>query len=167
MPVYLDTETTGLHPAHDEILEIAIIDQAGAVLVSSLVRPLKNSSWPEAERIHGITPEMVSGAPTLPELMQGIRDAVRGEELVIYNADFDLGFLSGLEPSSVQCCMEDFAEQYGEWSEYHGNYRWQCLSMAADYIYYNDAPNHRALDDALACRAVWRWMTDPHRTGVG
>ena len=36
--VYLDLETTGLYPPDDEILEIAVVDDAGAVLLHSLVR---------------------------------------------------------------------------------------------------------------------------------
>jgi DNA polymerase-3 subunit epsilon len=37
--VFLDLETTGLDPRTDEILEIGILDDAGRVLLDSLVRP--------------------------------------------------------------------------------------------------------------------------------
>jgi DNA polymerase III epsilon subunit-like protein len=161
MQIFLDTETTGLDPDHDEILEIAIVGEDGSVLLDTLVRPLKNQSWPEAEEIHGITPAMVENAPTLDELMERIAAVVNGSDLVIYNAGFDMGFLRGLEPASVHCCMLAFAEEYGEWSDYHGNHRWQKLATAARYVYYENSPNHRALADTFACRAVWFYLTNP------
>jgi hypothetical protein len=104
---------------------------------------------------------MVENAPTLDELMDRIAEIVNGNDLIIYNAGFDMGFLRGLEPASVECCMLAFAEEYGDWSEYHGNYRWQKLATAARYVHFGDSPNHRALADTFACRAVWFYLTKP------
>lgn len=36
---YLSFETTGLNPADDEIVEIAILDNQGAAQVDTLIRP--------------------------------------------------------------------------------------------------------------------------------
>jgi DNA polymerase III epsilon subunit-like protein len=162
--VYLDLETTGLYPPADEVLEVAIVDAQGQVLLESLVRPEHTTAWPEAEAIHGIAPGSVQDAPTLEGLRSLIRAAVCGKTLVIYNAPFDLGFLPDelAQAAAVHCCMRAFAEHYGEWSAYHGTYRWQTLSTAADYVRYRGiAGAHRARADALACRAVWRYLTVP------
>lgn len=121
LQVTLDCETTGLDANRDELLEIAIVDHTGAALVNSLIKPSPaNPIWPEAEAIHGITPEMVANAPALSEISTQIEAAVNGKDVIIYNSGFDAAFLGPLLSSanSIQCCMEHWAEHIGEWSEY-------------------------------------------------
>lgn len=71
--VFLDTETTGLQGRYaggkDEIVEVAILDNRGRPLINQLVRPSRQSPWPEAQRIHGISPAVVANAPTLDALL--------------------------------------------------------------------------------------------------
>jgi hypothetical protein len=52
----LDTETTGLE-AHDEVIQLAIVDMRGNVILQSLVRPTVPVGT-EARTIHGITDEV-------------------------------------------------------------------------------------------------------------
>ena len=62
-PVYLDTETTGLEK-NDEIVEIAVIDKIGNVLINTLIKP--RSLIPDsASSIHHITNEMVKEIPRI------------------------------------------------------------------------------------------------------
>ena len=85
MPLYLGTKTTGLSPANgDRIVELAIVDSAGNVLIDTLIDPGRTIS-PRATRVHGITDEMVRGKPSLTHVMPAVIELVRGEELVIYN----------------------------------------------------------------------------------
>lgn len=165
MRIYLDTETTGLDPAHDDLLEIAIIGDSGEVLLNTLIKPSSNNPiWPEAEAIHGITPEMVQDAPVLSEIAPRIEAAIKGREVIIYNASFDQGFLGSLLSSanSIKCCMEAWAEHVGDWSDYHGSYTWQKLTEAAHAVHFEwPGEAHRALADSLACRAVWLYLVDP------
>ncbi len=159
--LYFDTETTGLHPDTDEIVEVALVDNSGAPLLESLIKPKNLRVWPEAQKIHGISPDNVADAPILDALLPKIIDCVRGKRLVIYNAGFDLGFMPGVAGAAAQvhCCMAAFAERYGEWSEYHGGWRYQTLARAADYVGF-EFTAHRAINDAQACRAVWRYLTE-------
>ncbi len=161
--VYLDTETTGLSPDRgDRVVDIAIIDDMGRTLVDTLVDP-ERAIPAEASGIHGITDAMVAGMPTLESLLPETADLIDGKRLVIYNAEFDTGFFPGrlAEAGTIECAMLRFAEVYGEPSQYGDGYRWQRLAKAVDHIGYSWVGRaHRALADALACRAVWTWLEE-------
>jgi len=160
--VYLDLETTGLDDISDEIVEIAIIDDQGKVLLDTLVKPVRHESWPQAEAIHGISPAMVKDAPLFIDLRETIQSCVEGKRVVIYNASFDTGFLGSLlnNAKAVVCCMQTFSEYMNE-PHYKGGVKWQSLATATHYIGYtwpDDA--HRALADCEACRAVWHYLSE-------
>ena len=53
--VYLDTETTGVAD-DDEMVELTIIDDDGKPLIDTLIKPKYHTSWPGAQRVHGISP---------------------------------------------------------------------------------------------------------------
>lgn len=153
MVVYLDTETTGLSASGGHtIVEIAIVDGNGRPLMNTLVDPQRPIS-PIATSIHGITDAMVRSQPTLKELLPEIRTAIRGKELVIYNATFDLSFFPKrlTNESDVRCAMREFATIRGT--------RWSKLADAAAHVGHRwSGVAHRALADALACRSVWNWI---------
>ena len=46
--LFLDTETTGLNPPKDKLVEVAIVNEAGEVLLDTLVNPLTNTPRPKA-----------------------------------------------------------------------------------------------------------------------
>ncbi|MEG4830898.1 3'-5' exonuclease [Microcoleus sp. F8-D3] len=72
--VILDTETTGLYDA--EIVEIAIIDRLGEMLLDTLIKP--TISIPaEAAYLHGITDEIVADAPSFPEVYPRIVEVLK------------------------------------------------------------------------------------------
>ena len=146
--VYLDTETTGVTD-DDEIVEITIIDDNGKPLINTLVKPIYHSSWPGAERVHGISPIEVRHAPTQSQISDDIRKVVKDAQVVIYNAPFDSKFLPELEDAAeIKCAMRAFAE----WN----NSRWIKLTNATKIIGYEWEGAHRALADTLALRAVWK-----------
>lgn len=163
MPVFLDTETTGLYSGRDEVLQIGVVDDDGAVLMNTLVRPIHATAWQDAQDIHGIAPEHVADAPTLDDVLPRLADILHGQVVVIYNAAFDCGFLPVVYEvaQAVDCCMLMFAAPYGEWNDYYDNYRWQRLGLAARYVLHDLSHAHDAVADALACRAVYRYLTDP------
>lgn len=161
--VFIDTETTGLDPDHDDVVEIAIVHEwGGKILLNSLVSPREGrTSWPEAQAIHGISPDMVTTAPKLESLRNLIADAVEGCDVVIYNAGFDAEFLSGYldSASSIRCAMLRYSDYIGEWSDKRERVKWQRLSHAAEKTAYEwEGDAHRALADARACRHVWLWL---------
>lgn len=154
----LDTETTGLDPYSDEIVQIAILDGTGVVLLDSLVRPCFNTSWPEAQAIHGISPDDVRDAPTMAELHDDIVAALEGAEVIAgYNhIAFDIPFLrnAGIEIPECSFCdvmLDDTdlrAMKDGFGSDF---YKWSTLKECADR-YGIAFQAHDARSDAEATR---------------
>ena len=170
--VYLDLETTGLEP-EDEVVAIGIVDAEGAVLLDTLVRPQHLTAWPQAQQIHGISPDAVATASRWAELAPRIQAAVTDRQVVIYNADFDCRFLGDLltGATGIHCCMEAWAHHVGELSDYWSGYRWHRLVDAAATVEFDweraAGGPHSALPDARACRAVWHYLHDPQlRAGI-
>lgn len=84
--IVLDFETTGLQAGIDEVLQVAAIDENGDTLLNELCKPLRVNKWPDAARIHGITPENAHDAladvqATLYCLNKMIASGVKLEEL--------------------------------------------------------------------------------------
>jgi DNA polymerase III epsilon subunit-like protein len=160
MPLFLDTETTGLNPAGgDAVVEIAIVDTAGRPILNTLVDPGRAIPW-QATTVHGITNAMVCGQPTLAQLMPRIRQIISNETVVIYNSSFDTPFFPGrlMEAVSVECAMRRFSLETG-------GGRWKKLDVAAKTVGHRWTGNaHRALADASACRSVWEWLEKSTRS---
>lgn len=166
--IVLDTETTGLNAAEDELLQVSIIDNEGTVLFDSYIRPTQHTEWAEAERVNHITPEMAADAPTIAEVMPEINDILkRYDKIVGYNVRFDADFLkhNGAEFSNAEYAdaMKMFAPIYGEWNDQRGSYKWQKLTAAADYYGYDWSAHeeaHNSLGDCYATLHVYKEINE-------
>lgn len=101
--VVFDTETTGLSPSSDEIVQIAAVRivngrRVRGEVLETLVDPRRPIPQVSTD-VHGITDYMVKGAPTIAEAGKSFHDFARGAVLVAHNAPFDLEFLRRHEKS--------------------------------------------------------------------
>ena len=60
----IDFETTGIDPQQDEIIQVAVLAGDGQVLLNELCRPEHTAAWPGAQRVNGISPQMVADKPS-------------------------------------------------------------------------------------------------------
>jgi DNA polymerase-3 subunit epsilon len=132
----IDTETTGLNPETDEILQLSMVDGNGTVIFSSLLRPPTRKRWPKAQAVNGISWQMVKDQPSLASFEPIIRSVIDSSDLVIgYNIDFDLRMLKaagiGVGIRMIYDVMEDYAQAFGRWSAKKDDYLWVKLSEAA------------------------------------
>lgn len=96
--VILDTETTGLEPSlGHRIIEIGCVEMVGRKLTGQRFHTYINPERPidaGAMQVHGITNERVAGEPLFAAIAADLIEFIRGAELIIHNAPFDVGFLN-------------------------------------------------------------------------
>ncbi|MGK0374529.1 MAG: DNA polymerase-3 subunit epsilon [Arenicella sp.] len=95
--IVLDTETTGLeYRQGHRIIEIGCVELINRKLTGNNFHQYLN---PDREidqgamEVHGITNEFLIDKPFFADIGQGLMDYLRGAELIIHNAAFDVGFL--------------------------------------------------------------------------
>lgn len=160
--IVIDTETTGLNAAEDELLQVSIIDNEGVVLFDSYIRPTQHTEWAEAERVNHITPEMVDNSPTIEEVMPEINNILkRYDKIVGYNVRFDADFLkhNGAEFAD----NTNFVDSMKIFSLYFSADNKRCkLTEAADYFCYDWSEHegaHNSLGDCYATLYVYKKLT--------
>ncbi len=155
-----DTETTGLRPHSEALVELAAVRfhlaSGGREYFQTLVNPGFPIPW-QATNVHGITDEMVRSAPTLEKVLPSFFRFLEGTIPVAHNAPFDIGFLSlhslrlGIPaPSSpvLDSCM--FSRRVFTAQPSH---KLQSLVEAFGIA---ESTFHRALADAKSCMEVFR-----------
>ena len=162
--VVFDVETTGLSPRKgDRIIEIgavAIEDKSIAEEFHSLIdagRTIPKT----AQKIHGISDEMLAGEPPPEEVIPLFDKFIRGTLLVAHNAQFDIGFLVhefgrlGLGLNNKYCCtLEMSKRRYPRFPNYKLETVFRCLFGKSTA----DMQTHRALSDARMVAQVWLEM---------
>ncbi len=95
--VILDTETTGLSTAQGHrIIEIGCIEMVNRRLTGREFHRFLNPDRDideGAEAVHGISRAQLETEPRFHEIVDEFLEFVSDAELVIHNADFDVGFL--------------------------------------------------------------------------
>jgi len=111
--VALDTETTGLDvKLGHRVIEIAAIEIVNRQLSGSHFHCYVDAgrdSDPGALEVHGLTREFLADKPVFADVARDLIEFVRGAEVIIHNAAFDIEFLNaelalaGLAPLTTWC----------------------------------------------------------------
>ena len=95
--IFLDTETTGLSPDNgDRLVEVGCLEMVNRRLTGRNLHFYVNPERPgseEAIKVHGLTDEFLADKPRFAEIADELIAYLRGAEVIIHNAPFDVGFL--------------------------------------------------------------------------
>ncbi|MBA2408864.1 MAG: DNA polymerase III subunit epsilon [Gammaproteobacteria bacterium] len=109
--VVLDTETTGLEAAQGHrIIEIGCVEVINRRITGRqlhcYIQPDREIDAAAAE-VHGITAEFLADKPRFAAVVDELVNFVRGAELIIHNAPFDVGFLDAELATVERGCVRD------------------------------------------------------------
>ena len=93
----LDTETTGLEPSQGHrIIEIGVVEMIDRRLTGKnfhiYLQPDREIDAGAIE-VHGITNEFLADKPRFEDIAEELAEYLRGAEVIIHNAPFDVGFI--------------------------------------------------------------------------
>lgn len=96
--IFFDTETTGLEAENgDRIIEIGCLEMVDRRMTGNTLHLYINperSSHPDALKVHGLTDEFLADKPKFADIADQLIEFLRGAELIIHNAAFDIGFVN-------------------------------------------------------------------------
>tara|TARA_B100000963_G_scaffold287159_1_gene256302 strand:- start:3049 stop:3714 length:666 start_codon:yes stop_codon:yes gene_type:complete len=94
----LDTETSGLNPEKDRIIELACVEMINNLPTGEKYHRYYNPGniiiSNEAEQIHGLNNKFLDKFPTFEKSAQEFLDFIKDSQLIIHNASFDLSMIN-------------------------------------------------------------------------
>lgn len=159
--LFFDLELTGFYD-HDEILSITIVDATGRLILDTLVKPRKKKKWKNTEKVHGITPEMVTDAPTMAELEPKVRAIFDdAENIIAYGVSTDYSHIKYLYEGEeqerfhekIRCCANEYVRYI---TEHRPDLSHASLTDAMSCFEIEwDGVAHTSMADTVACMKVW------------
>ena len=170
--VVLDTETTGLDIANDHrIIEIAGVELVNRKLTKNSYQVFLNPERTVGQsfKIHGISDDFLSDKPSFKDIYQDFLEFIKDSELLIHNAEFDIGFLNHeLLLADLDIKIEDYVSKITDTlsiaREKHPGQR-NSLEVLTDryQITGYDRSYHGALIDSEILADVYLAMTGGQR----
>jgi len=183
-----DTETTGVSPDRDVVVQFGAIDLNEEVIIHSLVQ-LNVPIPPGATRVHGITNADLKDAPNWGDVYRRFRQYRQWAALLGYNIAFDasivqhshkvfnLGVKQGIYPPpaitltkkiATACVMKMYAVMAGKWNPKYQSFKWVKLSVAAAASGIKVKNAHDSVADCRMTVRLLKWIANqPIHKDVG
>lgn len=161
--VTFDTETTGVNPNYDRLLEVGAAKYRGGRLIQEtnwMIHPQQFVPL-SAQEIHGIGPEDLRDARAFDVVYPEIAAFFAGAVLIAHNANFDIGFLRAeilragypLPSQETIDTMQYFRRMLPDLPSYR-------LASIASALGIEGGTFHRALDDAKYTAEIFFKLTE-------
>jgi DNA polymerase-3 subunit epsilon len=166
--IVLDTETTGLDPAlGHRIIELGAIELVDRRLTERRFHHYLNpgrESDSGALQVHGLTTEFLQDKPLFRDIVAEFLDFVRGAELIIHNAPFDVAFLNAelalAEFEPLEACCGSITDTLRLAKDLHPGKRNGLDALCERYQVDNSSRTlHGALLDAQLLAEVYLAIT--------
>lgn len=153
----IDTETTGLSPQDDRVIEVGVLRVERGVVVRRFTSLIRGARPIPAviTNITGITDAMLEDAPRFADIAPELAEMLHGALFVAHNAPFDYGFIHEEfarlgTPFAAQslCSVRLSRALYPEYPRHD-------LSSIIRRHGLSCNERHRAMDDA---NAVWEFL---------
>lgn len=161
-PIYYDTETTGIKPESNHIVEIAAYDPVNDRSFEELVNPGRPIPA-EASAVHKITDDMIADKAGFSEVGMKFIEFCQGDVVLIAhnNDNFDIHFLKEeFSRNDITMPSWSFLDSLKWARRYRSDLPKHSLQFLRE-IY--DIPSnnaHRALDDVIVLHKVFSLMID-------
>jgi len=153
--VVLDTETTGLNPQEGHrVIEIGCVEVVNRRLTGKRFHVYINPDRiidDGAIEVHGITNQFLEDKPHFKDIVEDFIAFIRGAELVIHNAPFDVGFLNHefSQLNNATGTIADYSDVFDTLTYARKKHPGQRNSLDALCKRYGIDNSHRELHGAL------------------
>lgn len=166
--VAFDVETTGLSPVANRLVELSgvkfKIDREEFDTFSTLIDP-EVSIPAQVTAIHGITDEMVEGAPTFKEAVTDfVQWAGSDSVMMAHNAPFDVEFLRvNLARAGAPCPTNHVVDTLTISREFLRETKNHQLKTVVEHFNLPAGDYHRALADSIHVKGIFKCMSEKYQ----
>jgi len=156
--VCLDTETTGMNfQMGGRICEVALLASKNHQRINEYSTLINPGTFipPDATAIHGITNEMVAGAPHFKDIALTLAEHFEGSVLICHNVGFDVPFLKS-EFENIGLKMPYFATlDTLKFARTHGGFKNNRLGTITEELGFSCKGWHRAMADTIMAEKIF------------
>lgn len=156
--VIVDTETTGLSPRYDDIIEIGAIKIQNGIIINEFqtyCKPLNNIKNSE---IHNITNEMVENYKYSKYYMNDFLKFIENFPVLIYNADFDTKMINVQLDKNIENKVVDVLKLA---KKYDTRVSYKLESVKSDLKI--SIKSHNAIDDCKTTKLYYEYLIQKYR----
>ena len=171
--IVFDTETTGLSPGGDRIVEIGCVELENRVETGRTYHCYFNPERDmpsEAEAVHGLSAAFLSDKPLFADKALELIEFLGDAKLIAHNASFDFGFLNyELEKAGHECvCLTRMIDTLPMARTKHPGAKHSLDALCTRYGVDRSARvKHGALLDAELLTQVYIELTGGRQIGLG